>query len=86
MLLVQRVAALALAAHVNIRDGQTIRAFCLGHDFSLRRDDHRAAASMGNDQPDEVLGRAHAQGLHTDVVIANGRAAHRREKDDVRAG
>jgi|GEM_PF-5604393 len=84
--MVERVAAFALAVRVNVRDGQPVRTFRPGNDFSLRGNDHGAAAAMGDHQPDEVLRRAHAQGLHTDVIVADGGRAHRWEKDDVRAG
>ena len=41
---------------------------------------------MRNDQPNEVFRRADPQRLHSDVIVANGRASHRREKNDVRSG
>ena len=85
MLMVHGIATLPLAPGIDISDRQSVLAFCLSDDFSLRRNNHGAAAALCDDQPNEILRCPHPQGLHANIVVTNGSAAHGRKKNDVRA-
>jgi len=69
---VEGVAAFAPARRVDVGDRDAVGLFRSGDHLALRGDDHRPAAPHGDDEVDEVLHGAGAEGRETDVVVADG--------------
>jgi hypothetical protein len=84
-LLIESIAAFAAPAHVDLRDDDFVGLFPLGEDGPRGRNDHRAAAPVGDRDVHEVLHGARAKGGAADVAVADGGSAHRGVEDDVGA-
>ena len=84
-LMIHGIAAVASAEGIDVSDGDVIRSFGFDKNFALGRNDHRTTAALRDDQINEIFDGSRADGSATDVVVADGRAAQRRIKDNVRS-